>query len=162
MEVMWWSFKSRHQHLTWQKNSASDCQDRTDNRFLFILHFCICTAQRRRLESEGQGELVRGGKLSYPQSVASRTVRVLWKAVAQLPNDSVKLPEILERRGESQLLGMDFLHGQRPERDNSILMATAVDKSIDVNAPDRFSIPVMNLFTKGVFLSVSQHAPQNK
>lgn len=99
-----------------------------------LTSFYISASQRRIQESERQRELVRGGKLSYPQSVASRTVRALWKAVARLPNDSVKLPEILERRGDSRLLGMDFLDGQGPERDNSIfllMIVTAVEKSID-------------------------------
>ena len=107
--------------------------DKADNRFFhFILYLCICKADSKGQESQKQRDFARGGKWSYPQSVASRTVRALWKAVARLPNDSVKLPQILERRGDSRFLGIDSLHGRGPTRDNSIfflMTVTAVKKS---------------------------------
>lgn len=101
------------------KKSISDYRDRTDNRFFqldFILHFCTGTAGRKRQESQRQTELVREAKLSYPQSVASRTVRVLWKAVARLPNDSVKLPKILEKEGRKQTSGNGLSRRTRTRR----------------------------------------------
>lgn len=123
-----WSY--RHT-LTWHITDRKKEIKVTDEWFFLD----ICTTEKKRKETE----FVRGGKLSYSHSVASRTVRVLWKAVARLPNDFVKLSEQLKRRGESRLLGTGFPDGQGPGRDNSIsllMTVMALEKSIDINASD--------------------------
>ncbi len=126
----------------WPQNNTSNNQNRVNNRFLqvdLILSFLDLPARENRQESEGRRQLVRGRKLSYPQSVASRTVRVLWKAVARLPNDSVKLPEILKRRrSKIRPLGMDFfVDGTEPREGQFHFPAndySAAENSFEVNA----------------------------